>query len=223
MERKTDRINNSGFTGQEDMHLIRNIVFDMGNVIIPFNPEVIISRENIENPADRKLIMNELFRSVEWAQMDLGILTEETAEPRIMKRIPDQLKSAVRNMLYNWAIPVREINGISDLVASLKKAGYSVYLLSNASAAQHRYWPLIPVSKQFDGKLVSCDVRVVKPMHEIYHLFTEKFGLVPEECIFIDDSAYNVAAAIACGWKGIVFHGDTNELIPRLHHNGISF
>ena len=47
--------------------MIRNIVFDMGNVMIRFDPGYFITREGITDPADRKLVMNELFRSVEWA------------------------------------------------------------------------------------------------------------------------------------------------------------
>ncbi len=203
------------------MSQIRNIVFDMGNVMIHFDPDRFISRENVMDPEDRRLIKNELFQSVEWAQMDSGILTEETAEPLIMKRIPERLQPVVRNLLYNWAIPRAEIEGMPELVADLKNAGYGIYLLSNASAAQHRYWPLVPVSELFDGKLISCDVKVVKPMWEIYHLFTDRFGLDPEECLFIDDATSNVAAAIACGWQGIVFHGSAEELRRKMLELGI--
>jgi len=198
------------------MSEIRNIVFDMGNVMIRFDPEAFISRENIMDPADRRLILNELFLSVEWAQMDSGILTEETAEPLIMRRIPERLRPVVRDLLYNWAIPRAEIEGMPELAADLKKAGYGIYLLSNASAAQHRYWPLVPASSLFDGTLISCDVKVVKPMWEIYHLFTDKFSLDPEECLFVDDAPSNVAAAVACGWKGIVFHGSAAELREKM-------
>ncbi len=155
--------------------------------------------------------------------MDSGILTEETAEPLIMKRIPDRLQPVVRNLLYNWAIPRAEIEGMPELVAALKKAGYGIYLLSNASAAQHRYWPLVPVSALFDGKMISCDVKIVKPTWEIYHLFTDRFALDPEECMFIDDAPANVAAAIACGWHGIVFHGNADELAQKLHNAGVTF
>lgn len=203
------------------MSEIRNIVFDMGNVMIQFDPAAFIDRENITDPEDRRLIMNELFQSVEWAQMDSGILTEETAEPLIMKRIPERLQPVVHNLLYNWAIPRAEIEGMPELVAELKKAGYGIYLLSNASVAQHRYWPLVPVSALFDGKMISCDVKVVKPMWEIYHLFTDRFALDPEECLFIDDATNNVAAAIACGWKGIVFHGSAAELREKMRKFGI--
>ena len=204
------------------MSVIRNIIFDMGNVMIHFDPAAFIDRENITDPVDRRIIMNELFLSVEWAQMDAGILTEETAEPLIMKRIPERLQPVARNLLYNWAIPRAEIDGMKELVIELKEARYGVYLLSNASAAQHRYWPLVPVSEYFDGKLISCDVKVVKPMWEIYRMFTDKFALDPEECLFIDDAPANVAGAVACGWKGIVFHGDAGELREKMQELGVA-
>ena len=196
--------------------MIRNIVFDMGQVMIRFDPGYFIDREGITDPADRRLILHELFQSLEWAQMDLGVLTEETAEPPILSRFPDRLQPHVRHLLHNWACPLEPVPGMEDLVRRLKNAGYGIYLLSNASKAQHQYWPKTPVSCLFDGTLISCDIRAVKPMPEIYKAFIEKFGLVPEECVFIDDAAANVAGAVACGWHGIVFHGDSEELTAKL-------
>lgn len=201
--------------------MIRNIVFDMGNVLIRFDPLLFIEREGITDQEDRKTILDELFNSVEWAQMDRGILEEKTAEPFILKRFPERLHPAVCNLLYHWAIPGDEFSGMRELVAELKEAGYRLFLLSNASTAQHRYWPLFPVSRYFDGKLVSCDVKVVKPMREIYQIFTDRFLLDPEECLFIDDAPANVAAAITCGWNGIVFHQDANQLRRKMRQFGI--
>ena len=202
--------------------MIRNIVFDMGNVLIRFDPDLFMDREGITDAGERRMIRNDLFLSVEWAQMDSGILTEKTAEPMILKHFPENMHAVVSHLLYSWAIPRAEINGMEELVRGLKQAGYSIYLLSNASVSQHRYWPLVPVSRYFDGEMISCDVKVVKPMWEIYHLFTERFELDPEECLFIDDAPNNVAAAIACGWQGIVFHGDAAELRTRLRDMNIS-
>lgn len=201
--------------------MIRNIVFDMGNVLIRFDPLLFIEREGITDPEDRKIILDELFNSVEWAQMDRGILEEKTAAPFILKRFPERLHPAVCNLLYHWAIPGDEFYGMRELVAELKEAGYRLFLLSNASTAQHRYWPLFPVSRYFDGKLISCDVKVVKPMREIYQIFTDRFLLDPEECLFIDDAPANVAAAITCGWNGIVFHGDVVQLRLKMRQFGI--
>ena len=49
---------------------------------------------------------------------------------------------------------------MEDLVRRLKEAGYGIYLLSNASRAQHDYWPIVPASRLFDGKLISCESRL---------------------------------------------------------------
>lgn len=201
--------------------MIRNIVFDMGNVLIRFDPLFFMDRAGLTDPSDRRLILNELFHSVEWAQMDSGVLTEETAEPSILSRFPDRLKDAVHRLLFSWADPPAPISGMEELVLRLKKAGYGIWLLSNASKAQHVYWPQIPVSRLFDGKLVSCDIGIIKPIPGIYTAFTEKFSLRPEECVFIDDTIQNVAGAIVCGWHGIVFHGSSLELEQKLRRLGV--
>lgn len=201
--------------------MIRNIVFDMGQVLVRFDPNRFLDREGIMDAGDRKIVMNELFRSMEWAQMDLGTMTEEMAEAMIMPRIPERLREKAGHLLWHWADDREMIDGMEELAAGLKVNGYRLFLLSNASVAQHTYWPRFPVSRQFDGKLISCDVRVVKPMPEIYRIFMEKFSLKPEECLFIDDAAINVAAAVAQGWQGIVFHGDAEELKRKLRLAGI--
>ena len=175
----------------------------------------------ITEEEDRKRSLVELVNSVGVAQRDRGILEEKTAEPFILERFPERLHPAVSNLLHHWAIPGDEFTGMRELVADLKNAGYGLFLLSNASTAQHRYWPLFPVSRYFDGKLVSCDVKVVKPMREIYQIFTDRFLLDPEECLFIDDAPANVAAAITCGWNGIVFHQDAAQLRRKMRQFGI--
>ena len=201
--------------------MIRNLVFDMGNVLIRFDPEMFMNREGITDPADRQLIMRELFLSAEWAMMDAGMLTEETAEPAILPHFPERLHKSVLRLLYRWADPKEVIPGMEDLVSRIHSSGYGLFLLSNASKAQHVYWPKYSVSRYFDGKMISCDVMTVKPCHEIYHLFTQRFSLRPEECLFVDDTPANVAGAIACGWQGIVFHGDVSELEKKMKQYGI--
>lgn len=201
--------------------MIRNIVFDMGNVIVRFDPVYFLDRACITDPDDRRLILNELFLSVEWAQMDEGTLDEKGAEPMILERFPARLWDTVRTLLYEWAYPCDTVPGMEELVRRLKSAGYGIYLLSNASRAQHEYWPRYEISRCFDGKLISCDVKIVKPCRKIYKLFTQRFGLKPEECLFIDDSHANVAGAVACGWQGIVFHGSSQELERKLSDAGI--
>ncbi len=201
--------------------MIRNIVFDMGNVLIRFDPDAFMTREKILDPEDRAVVMNEMFRSVEWALMDRGTLDEKTAEPLILSRIPEHMKEKTKKLLYQWAYPREMMDGMETLVANLKDAGYGIYLLSNASTAHHEYWPRFPVSRMMDGVLISADVHMIKPMDGIYQLFTERFRLKPEECLFIDDLPVNVSGAVMNGWQGIVYHGNTPELVKKLREMGI--
>ncbi|MBR2824235.1 MAG: HAD family phosphatase [Clostridia bacterium] len=203
--------------------MIRNVVFDMGNVLLRFEPELFMTRRGIVDPEDRDTVMREMFQSVEWVQMDMGILKEETAEPLILERIPERLRDRARDMLYHWWEPRQMLPGMERLVKRLKKAGYGIYLLSNASVHQPEYWESVPVSQLFDGTMISAIVKVIKPCPAIYRLFTEEFGLKEEECVFIDDSPVNVAGAVACGWKGIVFHGDPVETEEKLKALGLDF
>ncbi len=202
--------------------MIRNIVFDMGNVLIRFDPDEFLDREDVTDPEGRRILREELFSSVEWAMMDLGLETEDTFEPKVIARVPEHLREKARHLLRNWAFPRTMIPGMEELVKRIKAAGYGVYLLSNASVGQPAYWNQLPVSRYFDGTLVSAFVKTVKPNPVIYRLFTEEFHLEEAECVFIDDAPINVAGAIACGWQGIVFRGDAARLERSLREMGVA-
>ena len=203
--------------------MIRNIVFDMGKVLIDFNPDSFMDHAGITDPADRKIVRQELFSSIEWAQMDMGIATEDSIESAVLSRVPEHLRERTRHLLHKWYIPRRMIPGMEDMVRRLKEAGYGIYLLSNASVNQPVYWNQLPVSRYFDGVMISAFVKTVKPCPDIYRLFTGKFGLKEEECLFVDDAPINVAGAVACGWQGIVFYGDADQLETKMKDMGIRF
>ena len=200
--------------------MIRNILFDMGNVLLRFDRAVFLNRLNVTEE-DKRLLLKEVFLSDEWVQMDAGILCEETAEPIMCGRLPRHLHEAVHQLASCWDQPIIPMEGMQDLVRELKEAGYGIYLLSNASVRQHAYWPRVPGSELFDGTLISADEKVMKPDPEIYRLCMERFGLIPEECIFIDDVQANIDGAAACGIAGVVFHGETSALRSSLKDAGI--
>ena len=200
--------------------MIKNILFDMGQVLIRFDQKYFIKRLGIED-ADLDLLLREVYRSVEWVQMDRGTLREEDAFRSISKRLPERLHDAAWKLICMWDRPILEVEGMYELVEELKGLGYGIYLLSNASVRQHDYWPRIPASRFFDGKLISADVHVIKPQPEIYRLCLEKFGLQAEECFFIDDAPANIEGALCCGIAGAVFHGDAKLLRSQLRTAGI--
>ncbi len=200
--------------------MIKNIVFDMGNVIIRFDPELFMSRLGLAEE-DRKLLKRELFVSLEWSRMDRGSLTDEEAAEIVCLRVPERLHDAVRRLVGMWDRPILPVEGMYELVEELRGMGYGIYLLSNASFRQHDYWPRVPASKFFDGTLISADVKLVKPQPEIYRLLCDKFSLVPEECVFIDDSTSNAEGAYFCGINALVFHGDAHEMRLKLNELGV--
>ena len=195
--------------------MIRNILFDMGEVLIRFDRKFFIDRLGVD-PGDRELLMREVFLALEWAQLDWGSITDEEAVASICRRVPERLHEVVRKLVTLWDRPILPVEGMEELVRELKGRGFRIFLLSNASVRQHDYWPRVPGADCFEDTLISADVKCVKPLPEIYALAFRKFGILPEESLFIDDSAVNIEEARQSGMQGIVFHGDTAELRRKL-------
>ena len=201
--------------------MIKHILFDMGNVLIRFDRKIFLDRLDLSQ-GDKELLLREVFSAVEWAKMDRGSMTEATAWESMCKRLPERLHKAAQEMVFRWDEPLIPIAGMYELVEELKRNGYGIYLLSNASTRQHAYWLRIEASRFFDGTLISADEHVMKPQPEIYNLCVERFGLKAEECFFIDDMAHNVEGAMFCGWQGAVFHGDASHLRSDLRAAGVN-
>lgn len=201
--------------------MIKNIIFDMGGVLLRFEPEYFIARLGITG-ADADLLRREVFRSADWVRMDRGTLTDEEGVASICRRVPEHLHSAVEELVCRWEIPeILPMEGMAALIGELKDAGYGIYLLSNAFARQHEYWPRVPGSEYFDDTFISADVKLVKPQREIYEMALEKFGVTAEECVFIDDLPSNIEMGENCGIQGVVFHGDVEILRADLRRTGV--
>jgi len=200
--------------------MIRNILFDMGNVLIRFDRDYFIDRLGVA-PEDKPLLMREVFLSVEWVQMDRGSIVEEEAVRQICARLPEHLHDAAEKLVAMWDRPILPIEGMYELVEELKAKGYGIYLLSNASYRQHEYWPRIPAHTFFDGTIISADEGVMKPGAEYYLRALQKFRLKAEECFFVDDVPANIEGALFCGISGAVFHGSASLLRRDLRAAGV--
>lgn len=200
--------------------MIKNVVFDMGGVLIRFDAEHYTARF-VPDPADYELMRRELFRSIEWVWMDRGTITDDEVVAAVCARLPERLHQAVRDILDNWHQDIPPLDGVYDLVKELKGKGYRIYLLSNTCTRFHEFRKNIPALEFFDGEFVSCDFHFVKPEPGIYLRFLEQFRLRPEECVFIDDVPLNIEAAIRCGFSGVVYHNDPARLRRELRELGV--
>lgn len=201
--------------------MIRNIVFDMGQVLIRFEPDLFLNRYSTLSAEQKNLLKKEVYKSVEWVMTDHGILSVSEAADRIAQRLPYEYHDVVHQLVLQWCDPCIPVPGMFDLVKELDRMGYKLYLLSNAGNNQPEYWQKLEISQLFHGTVISADLGIMKPDQRIYNIFTEKFNLKKEECLFIDDSPINIEGAVLNGWNGIIFHGDTGELRVKMNEMGV--
>jgi putative hydrolase of the HAD superfamily len=191
--------------------MIRNIIFDLFGVIARFDTEGYYALHGI-SPSDQAILQREVFRSLEFAMGDRGTISEEAAADAICARLPDRLHEAVRDFIYRRNRALLPIPGMEALLQRLKGHGCRLFLLSNTSRAFHRFRARIPGIALFDGVLISADAGLVKPDPAIFRLACERFGILPCESAFIDDSPMNAEAAQYVGMKACVFNGDVEKL-----------
>lgn len=201
--------------------MIKNIVFDMGGVLIHYAPAGIVSHLHLP-PEDEKLLLREVFGSVEWVCLDRGSISQEDALTAMRRNLPERLHAPAGRLLEWWKLELRPMEGMAELIKELKELGYGIYLLSNASVRQPEYFSQIPGSQFFDGKIVSGFCQLLKPQHEIFELLFREFSLKAEECFFVDDFNANVESARHLGMPGAVFDGGIPRLRRELNACGVA-
>jgi len=198
--------------------MIKNIVFDMGNVLLSYTPREYVKTITTDETIANALLKEFLF-SEEWIMLDAGAITEEEAVRRVQARIP-QYADYVQKTMDNWHTDLTPIEGMPELVKLLNEKGYKLYLLSNTSLRFYQYQSKVEMFKLFDGFFISAKERLLKPQKEIFERFLERFNLVSTECLFIDDLAENVKGAQEVGIKAHQFCG-SDELMEYFKKTGI--
>lgn len=207
--------------------MIKNIVFDLGNVLIDFDADKIL-RKYLSSSEDIKLMKKELFGSLEWRETDRGTISLTDAMHAVMKRLPPHLAELTERLKLKQPferVEMPPFESMPPVVKKLKENGYKLYLLSNAGINFNEYRDNIPALSYFDGEFISSAYHLLKPEREIYLKFFEVFGLNPSECVFIDDIQENIDGAAACGMDGICFSPNKYEvsyLVERLIEKGIN-
>ena len=187
--------------------MIRNMVFDIGNVLMDFRWKEYMRSLFGENEALIQTINQGIWHNGCWAAMDKGEM-DGAATLRSAVAFAPQYEKEIKLTLDRVAHAFHKFGYAVPWVQELKRMGLNVYYLSNYStfsiAANPDVLDFIPC---MDGGVFSFEVKAVKPEPEIYRCLCDKYGLKPEECLFTDDVPANVKGAQACGFQGIVFEG----------------
>jgi len=187
------------------MNNIENIVFDVGQVLLTFQPEKFLSGFT-DDEREVEKISSAVFRSSEWLNLDRGSWSRQEAADFFRERLPEY-GEIIEKAVLNWTDMLKPIDENIELMQELKSQGYPVYVLSNFPEEGYRkareefsFW------RHFDGIVISALEGYVKPEAEIYQVLLSRYNLKPEKTIFIDDSEKNIKGAKSEGIIGIEFN-----------------
>ncbi len=188
------------------MNKIDAIIFDLGGVLIDWNPNYVFDKV-FENDDERKKYFFENVCTSDWNEnQDAGYpIAQATAD--LVSKHPEW-KEHIEAYYGRWDEMLGgPIDESVKIFRQLKETGkYKLYALTNWSAE------LFPIALQryeflhwFDGRVVSGEEKMRKPFPEFYQLILNRFQLQPDETLFIDDNLRNVKAAEEIGIKSIRF------------------
>ena len=196
--------------------MIRNVIFDYGNVLVDWNPAYLFLPV-FGGDEEKCRFFTENVCNREWfTRMDRGEDMDKCVA-ELQAAFPEYA-DAVAMFRDRWFDMCNgDIPGMYEIIQELKREGVGVYGLTNWPAetfteARRRFRTLASI----DNYVVSSSVKLVKPDPAVYNLLLSRFNLNAEECVFIDDRADNVNAAIEVGMKGIVYPGSAERLWTEL-------
>ena len=181
--------------------MIKNIIFDLGNVIINYNQKQIISNFT-EKEDEIKYIYNEIFYSPEWILMDLGNITNAEAIEVINKRNGFKYEKLTQDFLHEWYKKQSINRDVVKLAKRLKEKEYNLYVLSNMANLTYEYFKHDEFFALCTGIVISAHEHMKKPDEKVFKLLLGRYNLNAKECLFIDDSDENYETANRLGIKG---------------------
>lgn len=184
---------------------IKNIVFDLGGVVFARDPRK-FEREFIEFFSYIMLPEMPHF----WEEYDRGVSTYQSVINDLAEYNNCDRELAEHN-LRRSIVTQEEIPATKSLIRDLKSAKYNLYVLSNMSLDFIEFLKTKEVYKYFDGEVVSCYEKVVKPDAEIYKILIDRYSLNVDQTLFIDDRKSNVEAAQKEGMGGYHFNARNPE------------
>ena len=187
--------------------MIKNFVFDMGNVLMDFSPDYMLSQYTHDIDTI-KTLKDLIFSNVLWYQLDNGDVSFEDAKKGLLANASSELQPLIVDVLDTWHTHKVPRLDMLELIKELKEKGYGIYLLSNAAKRFYSYKDNFEVFKYFDNLLVSADINISKPDHRIYEYLLVDNNLKAEECFFIDDLGANTKAAEDVGMYAYQYNGN---------------
>ena len=197
---------------------VKNIIFDLGGVILKDKPVSILELLNID-----KKVYNQLkIFFHDWKKLDLGV---ETLEDKYKQcNFSKEYDKVYKQLLINY-YKYREIDTrVIECINNLKNNGYKIYILSDNNKECFEYYKNHFAFENIDGWVLSCDYHTTKSEGRLFDSFIKKFDLNPSECYFIDDKLSNIEEARKHGIRGNTFNNmeSIDKIYNDMRNNGIN-
>jgi putative hydrolase of the HAD superfamily len=195
------------------------IVFDLGNVLIPFDYNILIKKLDAVNEGSGKLFIDTYFANYEFHRdFERGKINEEMFIERMLEILDHSIDG--ETFCNYFSSIFKQNREVTALLPVLKK-NYKLILLSNTNSIHEKYgWKHYDFLIYFDDLILSYKIGAVKPEENIYCAVEKSSGSPAEEHIFIDDIEEYVNAAKSFGWDGVHFKG-YNFLVNELKQRDI--
>lgn len=200
--------------------MIRQILFDCGGVFVETRLV-----ENLQRFTGDRKIAEEMVNLVwspssPWHDYDRGTLDDGELLARLTEFLPERFHGYLERFVETWHESFPPMAGMEEIVDALHEKGYPCYLLSDFPKRFEIMPDRVPALKKLDGLVVSYQTHRKKPHPDTFRNAVRILEIKPEETLFVDDLACNVAGAASIGMEGNVFTS-SSDLRSYLQERGI--
>lgn len=204
--------------------MIKNLLFDLGGVIMDIRRENCIEAFRALGMADPGMFLGEYVQAGPFGQLEAGEITPAEFRAELRRYLPENVTDEQIDVAFERflvGIPAERLRQLEEL-----RKTYKIYLLSNTNPIMWNSMIAAEFRKEgknidayFDGTLTSFEARVMKPDAAIFRMAEERFGIKPQETLFLDDSASNTEAAARLGFHTLTVPPG-NEFMTMLKQAG---
>lgn len=185
--------------------MIKNIVFDIGGVLVDYLPKRYLKHIGLSDE-EAELFNNTIFWGKEWFEYNSDKIDVNEMKEILLKNYPqyaNKIDKIITNIDYNYIL--FEKYDTAQYLKQLKNEGYKIYLLSDLSIDSYNFNKKFDFFNYIDGGVYSFEIGSTKPNEINYKTLLNKYSLIPNETIFIDDNINNINAGNKLGIIGILF------------------
>lgn len=201
--------------------MVKNIIFDCSGTVVRFIAKDVLA-DTLGDKERAAKIHSTIYNSPEWDQYGLGNMTFEQMKERVYPLLDEADRPIADEWLKSRGVNYTVMEGMPELIKTLKQNGYKLYILSNYPDYFDILWNKFDIFRMFDGRCISFKHHASKGGDgALFGVILDKYALKADECILVDDVESNSVNSAKYGIKGFVFES-TDTLILQLREYGIN-